>query len=444
MGATVSWGQCLLEFEMRVLVGLMIAGSLSMPLSAKPLVTSSEDNVVRVCIMRNESPARLVSACDAALSQFGISAAQRVELISARGDGYLWMDEFEAAEESYREAIALDPNDTSAWNGLGWTLWEAEGDAPAYEAFETSLGIDVTVQALGGKAATGRRMGSFGGEEARSLLFAALAIDPDYIWAVREVGWSYLDDDMPAHALEHFRTALDIEPDDVNAQYGLGRAHLAIGETEQALEVFNSALAISPSDFPTLVYRIIALRNLDRNAQALREADRLIASHPTLSSGYIERGQALLALGRREDAIDTLAKADLALGPNNAVLYWYADALSSDGRFEEALEVIERGLSLSGVDHSDHLLKSYIALELGRYGVAHDAAEASLATGVDDPWAHYYAAIALVNKGEVDQGLARFEQAVEVGLPTDHVGAFAKELVGAGKYVEAAELRLKY
>lgn len=429
---------------MRVVLGLLAAGVLMSPALGKPLITSSEESPMTVCFARAEAPSRIVAACDLALADARLTRNQRVELISARGDGYLWMDEYVAAEASYREAIGLDPESTDAWNGLGWTLWEAEGDAPAYEAFERSLSLDVTIQGLGGIAATGRRTGQINGSEAREMLAAALAIDPDYIWALREIAWSYLDDGIFDKAAERFEAALEIEPEDVNARYGLGRAHLSSGMAETALEVFNDVLADAPEEFPTRVYRIIALRDLDRNAQALREADRLIASHPKRSSGYIERGQALLALGRRAEAIETYARADTKLGPNNAVLYWYADALSSDGRFEEALSTIDRGLALSGVDYSDHLLKSYIALELGEYALAREAAEASLATGVDDPWAHYYVAITLVHGGEIEKGMARFERAIAGGLPTDRVGAFASELVGAGKYAEAAQLRLKY
>lgn len=429
---------------MRAVLGLLATAFMVSPLAAKPLVTSSEDTLVRVCLARSEVPSRIIEACDAALSEAGLTVSQRAEVATARGDGFLWMDQYAAATASYREAIELNPVETEAWNGLGWSLWESEGDAAAYEAFEQSLSIDVSVQGLGGKAATGRRIGAVPEEQAREMLRAALAIDPDYIWAVRELGWSFLDHGLHELARVEFLAALDIEPGDVNARYGLGRTELGAGNAEAALSVFNDVLLDAPSDFPTLVYRIIALRDLDRNAQALRQADRLVEQFPEKSSGYIERGQALLALGRRGEAIENYANADERLGPNNAVLYWYADALTTDGRFDEAMAVIDRGLALDGVDYSDHLLRSYIALELGNYPLAKKAAEASLAMGVEDPWAHYYIAITLVHAGEVTAGMERFDKAISSGLPTDRVGAFASELVGAGKYIEAAQLRLKY
>ena len=151
-----------------------------------------------------------------------------------------------------------------------------------------------------------------------------------------------------------------------------------------------------------------------------------------------------MALERRVEAIETYRTAEDVLGPDNAILYWYADALTYDGQFHEALKVIERGLALDGADYSDHLMKSYIALELQDYAMARDAADASLATGVEDPWAHYYIAITLVHGGDTTAGMDRFQRAIEIGLPEDRVGAFAKELIGAGKYVEAAQLRMKY
>ncbi|NNE87525.1 MAG: tetratricopeptide repeat protein [Silicimonas sp.] len=370
--------------------------------------------------------------------------SQRVELIVARSDGLLWQDHYPEAVESYRRATEIDANAVEAWNGLGWALWETEGDAAALEAFEISLSIDVTVQGLGGRAATSRRLGLISNEDARALLMAALTIDPDYIWAHREMGWSYLEDRKFVEAKSAFNEALGVEPRDVNAQYGLGRATLSLGEPEAALTIFNEALTDAPRHFSLKVYRIIALRKLDRNAQALRQANRLIQESPERSSGYIERGLSLIALQRRAEAIETYQMADAKLGPNNAILYWYADALSIDGRFEEALDVIDRGLALNGADYSDHLLKSYIALELKDYPLARKAAEASLATGIDDPWAHYYIAITLVHDGSALDGISRFGRAMDAGLPLHRVGAFARELISAGKYVEAAQLRLKY
>jgi tetratricopeptide (TPR) repeat protein len=397
-----------------------------------------------LCLARDGAPERIVALCDLALLEARLTRHQRASALVAQGDGFLWQDDHSRAAIAYREAVAINPADTEAWNGLGWSLWETEGEAAALAAFDHSLSIGVTVQGLGGKAALARRLGQIDNVTAREMLRAGLAIDPEYIWAHRELAWSHFEDHDYGAARKAFRAALVIDPRDENARYGLGRVHLAAGNAEGALSAFNDLLTDAPRDLAALVYRIVALRNLERNAQAVRMADRLIETYPDRSSGYVEKGQALVALERRAEALDTYREAEARLGPDNAVLYWYANLLAEEGRLQEAVVVIDRGLAQSGVDHTDHLLKSYIALELGDYPTARASAEASLAMGSDDPWAHYYIAITLVHGGAVTEGLARFDHAIAAGLPAERVGAFATELVGAGKYVEAAQLRLKY
>lgn len=411
---------------------------------AKPLVTSSEENTARLCLAREDTPERIVKACDSALEEAGLTPTQRVELLVARADGLYWQEDYEAAAEGYRRAIEANPNSTDAMNGLAWALRDTEGDAAAYEVFSASLDLDVTTEALAGMASTGRAIGAMSEAEARGALEAAITIDPEYTWAQREIGWSYLDDGMADEAVAAFQAALEIDEYDLNGRYGLGRSLLSSGDAQAALEMFNDVLADAPDNYATKVYRIITLRELDRNAQALRDSDRLIEEYPTRNSGYIERALSLMALQRRSEAIDTFAVAIETAGESNSLLYWHADVLADDGQFEQALKVIDRALGLDGADHSDHLLKSYIALELEEYGMARTAAQASLDMGVEDPWAHYYIAISMVHSGETQDGLTQFERAMEQGLPEDRVGAFAKELISAGKYVEAAQLRLTY
>ena len=411
---------------------------------AKPLITSSEDTHARICLARDEPTHRLIEACTAALSEPSLTQGQRVDLLVAQGGALLWDDQDAKAEAAYHAAIALDSTSTPALNGLGWTLRDSDGDAAAFDVFEQSLAIEPSARGLAGKASTGRYSGVLSTQEARDLLMAALAIDPEYAWAIREIAWSYFDDDKYSAAQASFNDALALDPDDTNAHFGLGRSSLRAGDPEAALEHFNTLLGIAPDDYYARVYRIVSLRRLDRNAQALRDADRFIEDHPTKSAGYVQKGRALMALERRAEAIAVFRDSESKTGPDNNLLYWYADALTYDGQMQEALGIIDRALELDGADASDHLLKSYIALELKDYSMARDAAEASLDTGTDDPWAHYYVAICEVHSGDVSVGLSRFDQAMETGLPDDRVGAFARELIGAGKYVEAAQLRLKY
>lgn len=228
--------------------------------------------MARICLAAEESPDRLIKACQGALQAAGLTKKQKAELNVGLGDAYLRADFDPEAAAAYRVATEFDPTEVDAWNGLGWALRSIDGDAAALAAFERSLSIDVSVQGLGGKAATARELALIDGDASREMLRASLTIDPEYIWAIREIGWSYFDDAAYEDAMAIFDEALAIDAEDRNALYGLGRSALKLDDGSRALQAFNEVLALSPDHFSSRVYRIIALRDLDRNAQALREA----------------------------------------------------------------------------------------------------------------------------------------------------------------------------
>lgn len=422
----------------------LLAASLALPAGAKPLITSSEETLARICVAEEEPPERLIDACTGALAQPGLTEQQRVDLLTSLGNAYNWSDQDETAAKVYRDALDLNPAHTEALNGLGWVLRAMSDDAGAYQMFERSLSHDVSSSALAGKAATGREIGELTQEEARLLLEAALSIDPDYTWARREMAWSFFDSEDYPSAMAIFAAVLKEDPGDLNARYGVARAALAAGENDRALSELNRLLEDAPDYYSARIYKIITLRALDRNAQALREADRLIADDPDSAGGYTERARSLMALQRRAEALSAFAEAEDIVGPDPVLLYWHADALVEENRLEDALAVITRATAQTQADSSDHLMRSYILLELKDYPASREAAETSLAIGGHSAWAHYYIAIALVHGGSTEDGLDRFDRAMESGLPEHRIGAFASELISAGKYVEAVQLRLKY
>ena len=414
------------------------------PLPAKPLITSSEATLARICLKFGDTPERVLAACDGALIEPGVTEGLRADLAAARGDALAALDRQAEAEGAFRAALASNPNSTDGLNGLGWSLRAQQREDEAYEAFGKSLAVDVSADALAGRAATGRSTGAVDGDEARKMLEAALSISPGDVWVQREIGWSYFEDEDYSAAREWFGKAAAGDGTDVNAEYGLGRVALLLDEPEAALEHFNALLAVEGDNESALLYRMVTLRALDRNAQALREAERYIADHPDDTGGYVQKGRALLALQRRGEALKTYEDAEALLGPSNTIAYWHADALSWDGQMEAALAKIDEALALEGAGTDDLILKSYIALELKRYPLARRAAEKALETGANDPWAQFYVAISLIHDGKADEGLTRFDAAIAAGLPADQVGFFAKELISEGKWVQAAQLRLKY
>lgn len=410
---------------------------------ASPLITSSEETPAQICLSIQEQPARRVEACDTALKDQRITSALRVDLLTAKGEALSAQDLSIEAADALEAALALDPTKAKALTALGWVRRSLGDEEGAFKVFSRALEVDVSIDALAGVAATGRSTGALTQEEVKERLDLALAIDPEDTWVIRELGWlAYQGGDFEQAKLE-FERALALSSFDGNAEYGLGRVALATEAPGAALDHFNRVLSEEEHTGARLG-RMSALRDLRRNAQAAREAHRFISDYPDRVEGYVQKGRALLALARRADAFSVYEDAEARLGPTNEIAYWYADALAEDGQMARALERIDAALALPGAAAADHLLKSYIALELKDYPVARREAETALSLGPSDPWADFYIAVALIHEGRGNEGIARFDKAIEGGLPTEKVGAFASELIAAGLWDEAVKLRESY
>ena len=412
--------------------------------SAAPLITSSEETPARLCLRGGDAPERLVALCDMALGEVGLTAAGRGELLTARAGALFDMGRHVEAEAGYRAAIGADARSVTARNGLGWVLWDLGRHGAAQAEFQASVDVHVTGNGLSGLASAGYRAGGFALDEAIEMLDAAVSIDPSDHWSMREKGWLLRGEGRHGDAEAAFRGALMVSPRDANAQYGLGRVLFDQGRAEDALAAYGMAIALDNRELGPYLHRSYALRALDRNAQALEDAERVIALAPAYSGGYVEKALCLAALERRGRAIEVFEVAEAKGLADNYLLYWFADTLSDDGQNERALTVIDRALELDGRAAVDFALKASIANRLDRYDAALEAAQIAAMQDPDLAYADYHAAVALVGRGDAVAGIERFDLAMQKGLPSQMVGAFASQLVRQGKYVAAIALRGKY
>ncbi|MSU91976.1 tetratricopeptide repeat protein [Rhodobacteraceae bacterium 2CG4] len=411
---------------------------------ARPLIASSEETAARLCHAFDDSPERLEALCAQALADGVATSAERAALLTLRGDALDLLGRDAEAEAAFRAAAEADPGHLRAYTGLGWLLWRQDREAEAVPYFRKAVDLRPTADGLAGLGSALYRARQAEPAAALELIAAALAIAPDYAWALRERGWIELDEGRPEAALATFDAALARDGDDWNAHYGRSRALAETGAYEAALEAVGRAIAVDGDQHWAYAHRAYVLRRLDRNAQAVTEAARAVALDPDWPGGHVQKALAEEALGRRAQALETFAAA-LRRGVESAyLLHWYADVLSNDGRMQEAAAMIDRAVARADHDQFDLSLKSWIAVELRDYGTALEAAEGALALDPSMPYPHYYAAVALVNRGRADDGLARFDEAMALGIDRAMIGVFAADLIAAGRFVDAIRLRARY
>lgn len=80
----------------------------------------------------------------------------------------------------------------------------------------------------------------------------ALAIDPNYAYALIGKGVSLDNLGRPEEAITYYDKALAIDPNDVNALNSKGVSHGKLGRYEEAITYYDKALAIDPDKVSAL------------------------------------------------------------------------------------------------------------------------------------------------------------------------------------------------
>ena len=110
----------------------------------------------------------------------------------------------EEAEEAFKQAIRIDPDDAEAHYNLGLAYYELGFYKDAIEAFKQ-----------------------------------AIRIDPDFAEAHGNLGVTYGKLGFYKDAIEAFKQVIRIDPDDVKAHYNLGFTYLLIGDKSSALNEYK-------------------------------------------------------------------------------------------------------------------------------------------------------------------------------------------------------------
>ncbi len=150
---------------------------------------------------------------------------------------------------------------------------------------------------------------------------------PDHKHA--DTAWPYLGDvclrtgDLPA-ARKAYEHSLNAHPEGRladRARFGLGRSLLLLGESDKALETFTKLAEAGGKDWADRAWFQIGQAQATANryeeaVTAFGKVETVAPQSPLIPEARLSRAEALLKLGRRDEALPTL-KALAADGPRN-------------------------------------------------------------------------------------------------------------------------------
>jgi Flp pilus assembly protein TadD len=207
------------------------------------------------------------------------TSQQKFTQFLAQGSQALQQGDNLAAEQAFREALALDPKSVPVLNNLAISLARQQRETEAISLYETALrlkpGDSVTRRNLGVAYFRARQYGP-----ALPLLESSAREAPSFqLLEVAGLDAFALDRyDLAAHYLEAAHRA---QPNDLETLDMLGKAYLRSKNYAGVRDVFGQIMAVNPNSAAAHTMMAMAYDKLYREEDAIREFEAARAVDPT-------------------------------------------------------------------------------------------------------------------------------------------------------------------
>jgi tetratricopeptide (TPR) repeat protein len=173
-------------------------------------------------------------------------------------------------------------------------------------------------------------------------------------------------------AIAPLRDAALLEPFNPIIQHDLGLAYLEVGRVPDAVAALQWAVASNPR-YGDAYFRLgIALEKLGDIRGAIVAYDRATELSPSLTEAWFRAGALVCELGHRDEAIGCFRRAAATGGKTSFGRLGKARALLTEGRHQEAEEVLRQTLARDPKNAMAHDLLGNLLSEFGRFDEARE------------------------------------------------------------------------
>ena len=340
-----------------------------------------------------------------------------------------------SAKELLKKAIALDPNYTTPYEFLahthlleaqyGWSSSPAESLKRALELSQKILDLDSSNASVHGLLCYYYYLKKEY-EKAVSEAAKAIALDPNDADGYGLMGVALAGEGKFNESISLYKKAIALNPIPPTWYLmSLGWVNIYTGRNHEANAVFRKLIISDPKYSYGYVGLGCTLIFIDKPGEAVVEFDKALNMNPNLQDWLIaNRAIALAGIGKLEEAITTVQEL-VSRRPDDAEIYMFLSmALMLGGRYEEALQMSEKGVSLL---HEPRLIftlgMSYLMLE--KYDQAIPEFNKSIQLWPDFLYSHVYLANACSLAGRMEEARAEVAEVLRIN-PKYSLEDFAK------------------
>jgi Flp pilus assembly protein TadD len=171
------------------------------------------------------------------------------------------------------------------------------------------------------------------------------------------------------HAIEQYRAAIGLSPKEYEPHFSLGRVLLRSNDAVGAEAQFREAIALRGDSAPApaklgLASALLAQKKYEAASESLADYLKLASED---RSARVDRASALLNLGRFDEALAELDRADAGAAPNPESLKMRAEIYMRKGQWKEAGDTLKQATSVSSQDAQLVAWMGHVDVELRDY-----------------------------------------------------------------------------
>jgi tetratricopeptide (TPR) repeat protein/Tol biopolymer transport system component len=293
-------------------------------------------------------------------------------------------EQYPAAIEGWRKALAITPDDARGRNNLGFCFARQGRSDLASAEWETAIRLDPELaQPHNNLAIELWRKGNL--DSAIAHWRKAAELDSQSSEAHHNLGVALLRQGKAEEAMAEWRKAVEIDPKNAEAHANLGRALADSGRLGEAIPYHEAALAANPNLADNHNDLGIALFKTGRRDEAIAHFRKAIQLDARFTQAYFNLGNALYAANSIPEAVAAW-RTGLRFAPDHVPVLsrtaWVLATcpLDSVRNGAEAVRLASRALELTGGNQPavlDALAAAYA--ETGRFLEAVDTARRALA-----------------------------------------------------------------